>query len=85
MAIADIAATTKADGVPWRTCQVCHALSSIPESEANGLRALLSEPRLPYIDISRMIAADPDTPLNIPRDALSRHARGICEAREKLR
>jgi hypothetical protein len=85
MAIADLAAKASTDGVPWRTCKVCHALATIPDGEAAGLRALLANPKKRYDEISSEIAADEDTPLQIDRDALSRHARGKCAAREKLR
>lgn len=78
MSLADIASRTH-DGIPWRTCSVCHALDSIPPSEADALRALLRSTRA-YSDISALIRADPDTPLDLPRDALSRHARGLCGA-----
>jgi hypothetical protein len=83
MALANLASSVS-DSTPWRTCQVCHALATIPKAEADGLRDLLRS-GLRYSKISELIAADADTPLNIPRDALSRHARGLCEAREKLR
>ena len=82
MAIADIAATSPA--VPWQTCQVCHALDTIPAAEAAALRALLAG-TMRYSELSDALAADPDTPLTLHPDALSRHARGRCVAREKLR
>jgi hypothetical protein len=85
MAISDIAqATQNADPLPWRTCGVCHALATIPEAEAEGLRALLRG-KLRYSEISDLIADDPDTPLQIDKETLSRHARGGCSARERLR
>jgi len=84
MAIADLASTADTGKAPWRTCQVCHALATIPASEADGLRKLLAS-GLRYSQISALIASDPDTPLDLPRDVLSRHARGLCEAREKIR
>lgn len=83
MAIADIAADNTT-GIPWRTCQVCHALNSIPDSEAAGLRSLLGGTKR-YSEIAELIAADPDTPLRLDPGALSRHARGRCEAKERLR
>lgn len=83
MALSKLAATV-VEKVPWRTCVVCHALASIPPGEAEGLRTLLRS-NLTYRDISALIAADPDTPLVIDRQALSRHARGECAAKERLR
>jgi len=82
MALSDIAATAPA--TPWRTCAVCHALSTIPDAEAAGLRSLLAS-GMRYTEMSEALAADDDTPLQLPPDTLSRHARGRCEAREKLR
>lgn len=85
MSLADIAkAANQNDGLPWQTCAVCHALATIPESEGNALRTLLAG-TLRYDQIQSLIAADPDTPLDIDRQALSRHARGQCAARETLR
>lgn len=84
MALSDLAAQVK-DQIPWRTCQVCHALAGIPADEAAGLRALLSNTGLKFTEIQKMVADDPDTPLQLGVDALSRHARGRCEAREVLR
>ena len=85
MSLADLAATTANHSGPgWQECAVCHALATIPETEAEGLRDLLRS-KLRYSEISNLIAADPDTPLNIDRQTLSRHARGDCSAREVLR
>jgi hypothetical protein len=77
-------AAQDADPLPWRTCKVCHALATIPPAEAEGLRDLLRG-KLRYSEISDLIAGDPDTPLQIDKDTLSRHARGRCSAREVLR
>ena len=85
MALSDIAKAAKtADPLPWRTCAVCHALATIPPAEAEGLRELLRG-KLRYSEISDLIADDPDTPLQLDTYALSRHARGGCTARERLR
>jgi hypothetical protein len=37
-----------------------------------------------FVDLERELKADPDVP-SLHRDALSRHARGLCAAREVLR
>ena len=84
MALADLAASRE-QGIPWRTCQVCHALANIPASEAKALRKLLADPSVRYRELSDALAADPDTPLTLHYDALSRHARGRCGAGERLR
>ncbi len=73
------------EGVPWRTCAVCHALATIPPDEAAGFRALMGNKALRYNEVEQIIAADPDTPLVIPWATISRHARGGCDARERLR
>jgi len=85
MAIGDIAtrARTEAGPPPWRTCQVCHALATLPEAEAQALRELLAG-RMRYAEIEKALQEDPDAP-KLHRDALSRHARGRCDARERLR
>lgn len=82
MAIADIKAAVE---TPWRTCAVCHALDNIPPDEATALRDLLRNKGVRYSELSEKLAEDPDTPLKLDRDALSRHARGFCAARERLR
>lgn len=83
MAIADLQAET--DKAPWRTCAVCHALATIPPSEAKALNALLANKKMRYTELSDKLAKDTDTPLVIDADTLSRHARGRCQARQKLR
>ena len=83
MAIADIVSAT--DKPPHKVCAVCFELGRIAPSEAAALRALLSNPSLKYSDISKWIAEDPDTPINIDGPTLSRHARAGCSARERLR
>lgn len=84
MALADLAAKVDA-GVPWRTCAVCHALDTIDPTEADGFRALMANKSLRFTEIEELIATDEDTPLRIKSDTISRHARGGCDAREKLR
>jgi hypothetical protein len=85
MAISDLANQPKSSDLPWRVCQVCHALATIPDGEAAALRGLLSDPAWRYTEIRDAVAADPDTPLLFHEDALARHAKGRCEARERLR
>ena len=85
MAISDIASKVRqADSPPpWRTCQVCHALRTQPPAEAAALRDLLASGER-YTDIERWLRDDPESP-NLHRDALRRHTRGDCGAREQLR
>lgn len=85
MAISDIAAraSTAAEEAPWRTCQVCHALATLPKAESDALRELLAGKKR-YSELEQELQDDPDAP-NLQRHALSRHARGTCDARERLR
>lgn len=85
MAIADVKLVRRSEARPWRTCQVCHALANIPAAEAKALRKLLADPSVRYQELSEALAADADTPLDLHPDALSRHARGRCEAKDRLR
>lgn len=85
MAIADIATSARSASAerPWRTCQVCHALDDLPDVESEALRELLAG-KMRYSDIEAELAADSEAP-NLHRDALSRHARGRCDAKDRLR
>jgi hypothetical protein len=85
MALADLARTKADSAAPWRTCAVCHALATIPPAEADALREMLSDRERRYSKISEEIAEDPDTPLDLDTGTLSRHARGRCGAKERLR
>jgi hypothetical protein len=84
MAIVDIeAATGKVRKGP--PCEVCEALSTLPESESAALRGLLADPTVRYSALSEALLNDPDSSLDINAFTLSRHARGKCAARERLR
>lgn len=87
MAIANIGAKqpTQRNSYYDRGCAVCNALDSLPVTEAAALRALLADPAWRYQAIADELAVDPDTPLVIDAYTLSRHARGRCARREKLR
>lgn len=86
MAISDISKTLQsdADALPWRTCGACDALAKLPAEEAAELRSLLANPKVRYRELASALAEDEDSP-GIDAPALSRHARGQCQAREKLR
>lgn len=84
MALSDVAANLTDPGVPWRTCATCHALASMTPAEASVLRKLLSDRGVKFRDLELALSDDPDSP-NIPSESLSRHARGLCTARERLR
>lgn len=85
MTLEDLAARETGPSVPWKTCAVCHAIETIPPAESAALIRLLADRSWKFAEISRAIADDPDTPLDLPALALSRHARGICAARVRLR
>lgn len=85
MAIAEIAQKYPTKAKKGPDCYVCAALRDIPESEADALRRLLADPTRRYSEISEQLADDPDTPLDLAPQSLSRHARGKCAARERLR
>jgi hypothetical protein len=86
MAISDLSARLD-PAIPHQTCATCDFLASLDGDEANALRSLLANKGARYSEIADGLADDPDyahrtTP---DRQALSRHARGLCSAREKLR
>lgn len=83
MALADIA-TTLATGLPHQTCGTCHALAQMSDEEAATLRGLLADRSVKFKDLAVAMAADEDTP-TVEWQALSRHARGGCAAKESLR
>ena len=85
MALSNVAAAlTEPDGLPWRTCATCHALAGMSDEDAAVLRGLLSDRNVKFSELEKALREDPDSP-TIARDSLSRHARGICGAREVLR
>ena len=83
MALSDVASSLT-DEIPWRTCATCHALSGMSSEDAATLRRLLSDRGVQFRALAKALHDDPDSP-SIPHDALSRHARGMCSAREVLR
>lgn len=84
MAISNLRDTVKParKGPP---CEVCKFISTLSEQDAAELRALLSDEEIRYSDISSGLRDDLDTPADLPAISLSRHARGNCSARERLR
>jgi hypothetical protein len=82
MALASLTPSRPAKGP---TCEVCKALAAISEAEAKALRGHLANPAWRYTELSDALASDEDTPLNLPAFSLARHARGQCQARERLR
>ncbi len=83
MALSDIEAELVTD-TPWRTCSVCHQMSERGEEWSARLRRMLANRGIKFRVLAAKLKADPDEP-EIPWEALSRHARGDCAAREILR
>ena len=82
MAISDIATRDKRDNQPGPSCSVCAVLASLPESEAGALIRLLADPAWRYQTLSDELATEG---IDLNAERLSRHARGRCLARTKLR
>jgi hypothetical protein len=83
MAVSDLIA--KANSVPAGSCATCYALATLPPDKAKILLELLSSETIKYSELADEITNDPDWPLEIDRQPLSRHARGTCSAKTKLR
>lgn len=88
MAISALSKTPPGEVTKGPSCTVCAALEELPEADAAGLLALLSDRRRRYTEIAELIAADQDTPVwvrNIAHQTYARHATGRCAARTRLR
>lgn len=81
MGIADLVVSTERvrRGPP---CTVCEALAGLSEAESAALLRLLSDPAVRYTELSEALSSEG---LDLSAGTLSRHARGRCEARTKLR
>jgi hypothetical protein len=81
MGIADLVVSTSKvrKGPP---CSVCALLKSLPEKESAALLRLLSDVDVRYSELSAALATEGH---DFAEGTLSRHARGRCEARTKLR
>jgi hypothetical protein len=71
-------------GIPHRTCSVCHHMNERGLAWKIQLQGLLANRGVKFKDLAAALAVDPDEP-DIPWEALSRHARGGCAAKETLR
>jgi hypothetical protein len=83
MGLADIEAEI-VEGLPWRKCAVCFHMDERGEEWAASLTRLLANRGVKFRDLADLLEADPDEP-TIDRQALSRHARGECAAKSKVR
>ena len=63
-------------------CTVCEALKRLEPEDAAALTRLLSDRGVRYTELSAALAGEG---LELSDGTLSRHARGRCEARTKLR
>lgn len=78
----------RAQGTPVRKgppCEVCEFIGTLTDDEADDLRSLLADPTVRYTAISDALNDDPDYEVSLSAPSLSRHARGRCAARTKLR
>lgn len=83
MALSDVAATLTS-GLPHQTCGTCHALAQMSDDDAATLRRLLEDRSVKFKTLADAMRDDPDTP-SVEWQSLSRHARGGCSAKERLR
>lgn len=82
MAIQDIHTVAPTGFLRGPQCYVCNSLASLPAPEAAALRSLLADPAWRYQELSDRLAEEG---LELSANSLSRHARGRCAAREKMR
>lgn len=64
------------------TCEVCIVLGNLPPKEAEALRGHLANPEWRYQALSEALESEG---IDLAGFTLSRHARGQCGARERLR
>ena len=82
MAIADLAPTPPRKGPTCDTCVLLAQLDHDTPTEAEALRRLLADPKVRYTQLAVALEGEGIT---ISHGSLGRHARGACEARERLR
>ena len=83
MAISDLTTVEPvAEARRGPSCAVCLALDTLPADESTALVALLSNSAWRYQGLSEVLEGEG---LDLPAQVLSRHARGRCAARTKLR
>lgn len=80
MALSDLATRT---GTPWQACAACWTLETLPPKRAELLLAALGNKLARYSEIAADLLTEDG--IDVDRQALSRHARGQCSARVKLR
>jgi hypothetical protein len=84
MGIADLAVSLEKvrKGPPCTVCEAVKRLEHDKPEDAAALVRLLSDPLVRYSELSEALAGEG---LDLSAGTLSRHARGRCEARTKLR
>ena len=80
MAIRDITEQTKVRKGP--PCTVCETLERLPAEESTALVVLLSDPTWRYTALSDALREEG---VDLTPFMLSRHTKGQCAARSKLR
>lgn len=83
MAISSLSPTETVKKGP--TCQVCRELARLEPKEAAALRKHLANPAWRFTELADALFEDSGGKINLREHVLSRHARGQCAAREKLR
>ena len=82
MPLSDIDARRAESAATWQTCATCALLHALPDKEAAVLVDLLSDVTVRYSWLADELHREGHA---IDWQALSRHARGRCAAKAKLR
>lgn len=82
MSLADVAKQGPVRVEKGPTCSVCLLATTLPKAEAAALAQMLGDPEWRYTSIADALNAEGHS---IYDGAVSRHVRGQCGARTKLR
>ena len=82
MSLADVAKTGPVRTEKGPTCTVCLLSASLPNGEAAALAQMLADPEWRYTAIADALTAEGHP---VYDGSISRHVRGQCGARTKLR
>lgn len=72
----------RADGAAWKQCHTCAILEQLDPTSADHLRRALANPLVQYAEIRDALLEDG---IDVSPFSLSRHARGLCDARQVIR
>lgn len=82
MSLAEIATNGPSNIEKGPTCTVCLLMGSLPDTEAAALGQMLADPTWRYSSIAAALGDEGHPVLD---QTVSRHARGVCGARKRLR